>query len=121
MVNNDFVIDKESNVHDFSTFNFNNIKNRDFIDNSSSDILVYFVFPSQNRIPKTPNRTYIFKKNKLYKFSSDRFIDEVGTQIDQYNDIWYDSFLFVFEKDYKQAMRYLKLKNMNIEKGNWKV
>lgn len=114
MVNNDFIVDKHSRVADFSTFNLDMIKNlkwsKDFIDNSSPNLLTYFVFQNPN-IGR--NRTYFFKKNKLYKFGTNKFADELGSNTDQYNDIWYDPFLFVLEKDYDQAIRYLKLKNIN--------
>jgi len=115
IVNNNYIVDSESSIRDFSEFDINKVReskySMDFIETSNKNLLIYFSFPSRNMFPRAGNKTFFFMKNKIYKFG-DRFEDEIGT-IMHYDDIWYDPFLFVSEKDYNQATRYLKLKKLN--------
>lgn len=104
----------DSNVFTFKDFTIDKTfveHPKDFFDNSSPNLFIYLRFENQNSIPKIQNCTYIFKKNKLYKFGR-KWYDEIGNLIDDYHDIWYDPFLFVYEKDYDQAIRALKLKQL---------
>lgn len=108
VVNEKFSGDKQ--VLPFSTFNVEMTKTenpRDFF-SFSDDALLYLAFVNPKIRPQIPNRTYIFKKNKLYNFGRTWF-DELNNEISDYLDIWYEPFLFVHEKDYDQAIRYLKL------------
>lgn len=120
MVDEKFTGDR--NTLDFSKFNIQMTKveyPKDFIDNSSPNICVYLKFVNPIYIPRQKNKIYIFKKNKLYKFRAsdkknyydeDIWYDELNNEV---IDIWYDPFVFIHEKDYDQAIRYLKLKKIN--------
>jgi len=116
MVNNNYTVDKtQSNLIDFSEFNLDMVNTeypKDFIDNSSENLLLYLAFSNPTWVPYVPNRTYIFKKNKLYLFGN-KWFDELKQEIGEYKDIWYDPFVFVHLKDYDIAMRYLKLNKLN--------
>lgn len=127
MPDNNFNFDDSRNIKPFSK-----LKNiiGDYVDLSSKDIMVYIVFRKQylntwqNRDQdkeKIIPTTYVFKKNKLYPFNNGgsgggnnvRFFDEIGNIVDDYHDIWYDPFVFVYERDLKQFERYLKIKELD--------
>jgi len=136
MVDNNFKAEKNSwSVSDFLSLNMNAINNlkrgegtKDFIDNLHPNLLLYFKFYRTIQLDgyngtngSIVNKVFIFKKNKLYEFNNSSFgetsfYDEVGNQINsssQYNDLWYEPFLFVHEKDKEQVIRYLKLNKLN--------
>lgn len=141
MVDNDYKSLEHQYVSDFLSLNMNAINNlkrgegtKDFIDNLHPKLLLYFKFYRtillESSGPKASstdgsivNKVFIFKKNKLYKFNNEAFgetsfYDEVGTPVNsssQYNDLWYEPFVFVHEEDMDQAIRYLKLKEITDE------
>ena len=121
VVDNDYKlyndIDQNTNLYDISELgkylSLNNYtKVMEFIDNSQPNLLIYYKL---DKSISDDFKTFIFLKNKFYKFSFfDDWYDEMGININ-HNDIWYDPFLFVFEKDLHIANRYLKLNNLRNE------
>jgi hypothetical protein len=105
------------NIKDFSIFTpeMVNVEHpKDFF-SMDSDKFVYIAF-KRDRITNVKNKIFVFKTKKLYKFERS-WCDELGSIISEYGefDIWYDQFLFIHEKDYDQAVRYLKLKRLNVQ------
>ena len=105
------------NILNFSEFSKD--KHYDFVDNSSKNHMLYVAYrkhePGGWNQPNIPEHfvTYIFIKNKFYDFkNSTDWFDEIDNKITSQHDIWYDPFLFVYEPDLNQAIRYLKLKNL---------
>lgn len=110
MVDDDFVVTKSSSVKDLS--DMNPMYDTDYVDNSSDNFLYYLKFERPIRhIEK--KQLYLFKKNKLYEYNKNQWNDELGNIIDDYNDIWYEPFVFVYEKDLHQVKRALKLRKLN--------
>lgn len=117
LVDNNFEIDNDSNVKYFSEMKK---PYGDFVDLTSSEIMVYITFRRMYNYTGKPQdkdryeaATYIFKKNKLYNYNGGNFLDELGNVVDDYHDIWYDPFLFAYKKDIKQIERALKINNLN--------
>jgi hypothetical protein len=124
MVDNNFKFDENCNIKPFSKLQ--RIIG-DFVDLSSPDVMIYIAFKEQNlnswdKNYKIVPTTYVFKKNTLYDYNNNsrsgggnsaRFLDEIGNVIDDYHDIWYDPFVFVYERDLKQFERFLKIKELN--------
>jgi hypothetical protein len=94
----------------FSEFDIT--KEYDYADNNHNNLLIYFEYkrPTNRQVPnQAPSfDTFIFKKNKLYDFSN--WHDELGNKC---INIWYDLFQFVKKEDYNQAIRALKLKEID--------
>jgi hypothetical protein len=114
MVDNNYrVSEYDKNIVDFSKFTMPQNSNQDFIDYSSPNFILYIACHNEGRVPEVPAvTTYIFKKHKIYGFGS-RWYDEMYNIIDDYHDIWYEPFLFIYEKDLEQAIRYIKLDKLS--------
>ena len=109
-------------IRNFSEFNKNG--HCDFVDNNSKNYMLYIAYRKENK-PNWDQKliaehfvTHIFLKNKIYEFNDSFLVnnvwcDEIGNIISSQYDIWYDPFLFVFEDDLSQVIRYLKLKKIN--------
>lgn len=107
IVNDKYMFEpKHKNIQLLSEFDIN--KKNDFI--VDNDLFLFYIAYKREIITyKIPPHfvTFIFKKNKLYDFKN--WIDELGNPVE---DVWYDPFLFIYEKDYNKATRYLKLKKL---------
>jgi len=110
LVDPNFSFSERTSVKNVS--DMNSMYDSDYVDNSSEDFLYYLAF--KRPIKNIPKKTlYMFKRNKLYHYNNNDWQDELGNRIDDYNDIWYDVFVFVYEKDLHQVKRALKLRKLN--------
>lgn len=114
LVDNDFKF-SDKYIQPYSEFDIN--KPCDYIDNLHPNLLIYVAHKHESvrynnrgeQIVIAPHfETHTFKKNKLYPLAgANRWYDEINNRVD---DIYYDPFMFVKEKDYNKAIRALKLK-----------
>lgn len=109
IVDDNFIADN-IRIIDFSSFNL--YYKCDFVNLNNSNFLLYVAYRREYKdysinVPAHFD-TFIFLKNNLYDFKN--WKDELGNKV---GEIWYDPFIFVKEEDYEQAVRYLKLKNLN--------
>ena len=96
----------EKYLRPFSEFDIT--KEYDYADNTHNNLLIYFEYKRATLRSSASFDTFIFKKNKLYDFSN--WHDELYNKC---TNVWYDLFLFVKKEDYNQAIRALKLKEID--------